>query len=289
MSDAPVSIRTTAGINDTVGWTEFFSRFSHIVLVANSEQAQLEAVRAALPDTALFVFFNKVYKVLDRQFDGNALLVARSGSVGANIVYRREVDDVVKYFPGDRFVGIANLRVDPGERFSRAEDFGGTATGHLDLASHFSDFYPTGRIPTSGFALAVWLAELRLGRPVMITGFSARRSASWKLFHQHDWTFEQVVLRLLIRNATIVSAEGVEFNAYATIMRRFPEFENGEVVFTSVEVVSERLEGANHEIDKLFSYTKFSRAIHSFSRWLKPKRKAKLVEKLKAAEQQGGS
>lgn len=290
MSDVPVSIRTTEGIDATAGWSELFSRYTHIVLVANSEQAQLDAVRSGLPDTALFVFFNKVYKVLERPFDGNALLVARSGSVGANIVYRREVGDVLNYFPGDRFVGVANLRVDAGERFSRAEDFGGAAVGHLDLASHFTDFYPKGRIPTSGFALAVWLAELRLGRTVMITGFSARRSASWKLFHQHDWTFEQVVLRLLIRSGTIVSAEGAEFNAYSAITRRFPELETGEVVFAGVEVLSERLEGANHEIDRLFSYTKFNRALHTFSRWLKPKkRKVKLAEKLKAAEQKSDS
>ncbi|MCO6177959.1 3-deoxy-manno-octulosonate cytidylyltransferase [Ciceribacter sp. RN22] len=290
MSADSVSSAAAPGAAEIADWSAFFSRYSHIVLVANSDQAQLGKMKASLPDTALFVFFNKVYKVLDAPFDGNALLVARSGSVGANIVYRREVAEVLGYFPGDRFAGVVNLRVDPGERFSRPEEFEGASVRHLDLASYFSDFYSPGRIPTSGFALAVWLAELRMGRPVMITGFSARRSARWKLFHQHDWTLEQVILRLLIRGGLVVSSEKTDINPYAALALRFPELNATEAVFTGVEVLSERLEGANHEIDRLFSYTKVGRAIHTFSRWLKPKkRKVRLAEKLRATEQNGGA
>ncbi len=45
--------------------------FSHIVLVANSDAVDIQAAcQAQFPSSALFVFFNKVYKVLDRPFHG---------------------------------------------------------------------------------------------------------------------------------------------------------------------------------------------------------------------------
>src|SRR3954463_4837873 len=54
-----------------------FAAFSTIALVANSEEVDIAALRKELPDDTLFVFFNKVYKVLDRPFDGHALLAVR--------------------------------------------------------------------------------------------------------------------------------------------------------------------------------------------------------------------
>jgi hypothetical protein len=65
-----------------------FEGFGRVVLVANSEAVDVADLQARHAG-ALFVFFNKVYKVLDRPFAGDALLVARSGPAGANIVYRR--------------------------------------------------------------------------------------------------------------------------------------------------------------------------------------------------------
>ena len=147
---------TAAGRQSAEDWRSLLERFSHIVLVANSDAVNLPRLRAELPaGTTLFVFFNKVYKVLDAPFTGNALLVARSGTMGANIIHRREVADVLKFFSGDGFLGIMNLRVSDEERLSPAADFGGAPAGHVDLAGFFSDFYPAGKMPTSGFGLAL--------------------------------------------------------------------------------------------------------------------------------------
>ena len=268
-------------------WKALLSRYSHVVFVANSDAARLDSLVEELPETALYVFFNKVYKVLDRPFAGNALLVARSGSAGANIVYRREVADVLRFFPTRQFLGIMNMRGNASERFSPAGDFGFDRVGHLDLAGHFNGFYPANRIPSSGFALAVWLSELSPDCKIILTGFSARRSDKWKLFHQHDWTFEQVVLRLFIRLGKFGCSEAPEENPYAAIQRRFPGVTSYDIAVSAAEVLSERLEGANHEIDGLMSVTKFNRAIHRFSRWLKPKtRKQKLAEKI--SREKGG-
>lgn len=61
---------------------------THVVLVVNSEAFDSQGRRAALPETALYVFFNNVCKVLDEPFAGHAILFARSGVMGANIVHR---------------------------------------------------------------------------------------------------------------------------------------------------------------------------------------------------------
>ncbi|MDI7865289.1 3-deoxy-manno-octulosonate cytidylyltransferase [Rhizobiaceae bacterium n13] len=281
---------TTAGLETVTEWRALLSRYSHIVLVANSDECQLESLVATLPDTALFVFFNKVYKVLRRPFAGNALLVARSSAAGANIVYRREVGDVLRFFEGANFQGILNIRAHHEERLSAAAEFGVPNVGHLDLAGYFSGFYPQGRMPTSGFALAIWLCELDIGRPVILTGFSARRSEKWKLFHQHDWTFEQVLLRLFVRLGKLQASDTAELCPYAVLQQRFPDIKPADIALSAAEVLSERLDGANHEIDRLISLTKFNRAIQNFTRWLKPKtRKQKLAEKNLREAAQGGS
>src|SRR4029450_10382910 len=115
-----------------------------------------------MPEDALFVFFNRVFKVLKRPFDGNALLVARSGTGGPNFL--RRLDEIVGYFPTDRFLGIMCLRAGSQEKVTPARDFGSVSAGQLDLAGYFADFYPADHLPSSGFALAVWLCELNLGR-----------------------------------------------------------------------------------------------------------------------------
>ena len=120
----PSDIRTVAagdgGVNllTPEAWKTLLSRYSHVVLVANSEAVDFERLRSELPETALYVFFNNVYKVLDEPFAGHAVLVARSGVMGANIVHRREVGDVLRFFAGDDFLGVVNIRVSPEENFS---------------------------------------------------------------------------------------------------------------------------------------------------------------------------
>lgn len=270
----------TAGIQAYSDWQALLSRFTHIALVANSDEADVERLRRDLPDTTLFVFFNKVYKILDKPFDRPALLVARSGSVGANIVYRKEVKEVLAYFPGEAFLGVMNIRAHPGELFSEPVKFAGAPVGHLDLSTHFSSFYPEDHIPTSGFALALWLSEHLPKVTVMLDGFSAKRSEKWKVFHLHDWTFEQVVLRLFIHSGKLIAPGAAEKNAYAALLQRFPDLSEGAVALSAADVLASRLEGANKEIDKLISVTKGLRWFYQLSKKLKPKtRKQRLNAK----------
>ena len=263
-------------------WKALLSRYSHIVLVANSEAVDFERLRSELPETTLYVFFNKVYKVLDEPFVGNAVLVARSGVMGANIVHRREVTDVLRFFGGDDFLGIVNVRVAAEENFSEESRFEGAKTRHLDLTQILGDLYPVGRIATSGFALALWLADLQLPGKIVLAGFSAKRSEKWKVFDVHDWTFEQIFLRLFARMGTISMMGGVDASPYSALAKRFPQVPPVEIAMTAAEVLSERLDNANGQIDRLMSVTKSIRAIENFFRRFKPKtRKQRFLEKSK--------
>ncbi len=216
------------------------------------------------------MFFNKVYKVLDGPFDGHSLLAVRSGTGGPNILSRGEVGRVTGYFPEDRFLGILCMRTAAIEKVTPASAFGGVPTGQLDLADYFVDFYPPDHLPSSGFALAVWLAELELGRPIVLAGFSAKRSERWKIFDVHDWTFEQIVQRLLARAGRLTLANAPPPHAYAQVLARFPEFSAENLSLAASEILSERLEGANAEIGKLIATTSVNRSVERLVRGLKP-------------------
>lgn len=259
-------------------WHRIFGRFGTIVLVANSDAVDVATLRSSYGESTLFVFFNKVYKVLDRRFQGPCLLVARSGPAGANIVYRREVPDVLRLVDGAGFLGICNLRAGRHERFSEPAEFGNACpVGHLDCAADLADFYPSTHVATSGFALALFLLELLPESRIVLAGFTARRSVRWKLFADHDWTFEQIVQRLLLRAGRLQSANAVPEDVLSPIARRFPELRNADVASVAAEVVAERLEGANLAIDDLLRLTRPQRRLDDALRRLKPRtRKQKL-------------
>lgn len=262
---------SAAGLNGTDEWRRVLAGFSHIVLVANSDTVDIGSLQTQFPETALFVFFNKVYKVLDRPFHGHSLLISRGQPRGANIVYRGEVGEVVKFFPKEYFLGIMNIRLGLEEKLNPAVDFQGAPTGHLDLVGFCSDFYTEGKTPTSGFAMALWLSDLKLPGAIVLAGFSARRSQKWRVVSAHDWSFEQTFLRLFARLGKITIHGGVALNPYIRLAQRFTEVPPAEIALAAAEVLSERLGNADAEIDKLISLTNVIRSADNFMRRLRPK------------------
>ncbi|MEZ2131661.1 MULTISPECIES: 3-deoxy-manno-octulosonate cytidylyltransferase [unclassified Sinorhizobium] len=260
-----------AGLTAAEDWRQLFAAFSHIVLVANSEAVDIRTIQPQYPPTTLFVFFNRVFKVLDRPFERHAILISRGQPRGSNIVYRKEVREVVKFFPKEYFLGIMNIRLGVEEKLNPAADFEGAPTGHLDLLGFCSDFYSEGKTPTSGFAMALWLSEMRLPGTIVLAGFSARRSAKWRVVSVHDWSFEQTFLRLFARLGKISIHGGVSENAYARLAKRFPEIPPAEIALAASEVLSERLGNTDAEVDKLISLTNVIRDFDNFLRRLKPK------------------
>ena len=252
-------------------WRALFSRFSHVVLVANSDEVSVKELQEEYPGTALFVFFNKVYKILDEQFSGNSLLISRAQPRGANIVYRNEVADVVKLLAPQKFLGIMNIRLAEIERLNTSADYLGTPTGHLDLAGFCADFYPKDKVATSGFAMALWLVNQSLPAEIVLAGFSAKRSDKWRVVNVHDWTFEQVFLRLFARVGKLTMHGSRPANSYMTLASRFPELPAAEISATIAEVLSLRLSQTDAQVDKLISLTNAFRSIDEFLRRLKPK------------------
>ncbi|RVK81059.1 3-deoxy-manno-octulosonate cytidylyltransferase, partial [Sinorhizobium meliloti] len=55
--DFPAS-GTTENLTTVEQWCALFSRYSHVILVANSDQVNVKELQAEYPRTALFVFFN---------------------------------------------------------------------------------------------------------------------------------------------------------------------------------------------------------------------------------------
>jgi hypothetical protein len=252
-------------------WRALFSRFSHVVLVANSDEVSVKELQEEYPETALFVFFNKVYKILDEQFSGNSLLISRAQPRGANIVYRNEVADVVKLLASQKFLGIMNIRLAEIERLNTSADYLGTPTGHLDLVGFCADFYPKDKVATSGFAMALWLVNQSLPAEIVLAGFSAKRSDKWRVVNVHDWTFEQVFLRLFARVGKLTMHGSRPANSYMTLASRFPELPAAEISATIAEVLSLRLSQTDAQVDKLISLTNAFRSIDEFLRRLKPK------------------
>ncbi len=252
-------------------WRTFFNRFSYIVLVANSEALDPQSMRTEFPGDTLFVFFNKVYKVLDNSFPGHAILVARSGMMGANIVHRREVDEVLKFFTSDKFLGVLNIRTAPEERFSPVEAFNGATVMYSDLETLMSGHYPPDKIPTSGFALVAWMRELQVTPKIVLAGFSGKRSARWKVFDVHDWTFERIYFRLLVRRGIITSAEHARPSRFDLLTEHFPDAKCEEIQTATNDALSTRLDHALTLIDGLMSLTKWQRALDQAFRKARPK------------------
>ncbi|MGV1838507.1 3-deoxy-manno-octulosonate cytidylyltransferase [Rhizobium rhizogenes] len=260
-----------AGLTTGEEWRSILTAFSHIVLVANSDTVDIGSLQAQYPPTALFVFFNKVYKVLDRPFLGHSLLISRGQPRGANIVYRGEVGEVVKFFPREYFLGIMNIRLGLEEKLNPAADFQGAPTGHLDLVGFCGDLYTEAKTPTSGFALALWLSDLKLPGAIVLAGFSAKRSEKWRVVSVHDWSFEQTFLRLFARLGKITIHGGVSANAYTRLAERFSEVPSAEISLAVAEVLSERLGNTDAQVDKLISLTNVIRSTDNFLRRLRPK------------------
>ncbi|MBW9114808.1 3-deoxy-manno-octulosonate cytidylyltransferase [Rhizobium cauense] len=252
------------------GWKALFQGYSHIVLVANSDEVNISDLTSRLPETTLFIFFNKVYKVLNEPFLRPALLVTRSGTLGSNLVKSGKVSKVLQYFDRSSFLGIVNLAIGEREKFSPASEFGDVEVRHLDLTAVFSSFYPPASIPTSGFALAFWLAQLQPDIQVTLAGFSSKRSERYQVLDVHDWTFEQVVLRLMYRRGEIDILGRQRMNPYAELSAHFPQYSPVEVALTANEVLAERLVNLSSWVDKLMHVTRILRFIDRTYRRFKP-------------------
>ncbi|MBO9198084.1 3-deoxy-manno-octulosonate cytidylyltransferase [Rhizobium sp. 16-449-1b] len=252
-------------------WKSLLADYSDVVLVANSDEVNIEDLKARFPDTTLFIFFNKVFKVLNEPFTRHSMLFSRSGTLGANLVKSGKVDKVLPYFDMRTFHGVVNIKAGPDEQLSPASDFGDVHVRHLDLTDVFTPFYPRSSVPTTGFALCFWLTTLNLGTRITLAGFSSKRSERYKVLDVHDWTFEQVLLRLMFRKGKINIVGREASNPYADLSAHFPEFTPADIELTANEIIDERLGNLSSIVDRLMDVTRFLRFLDRTWKSLKPK------------------
>lgn len=228
-SEEPQGLRLEPG--GEVGWKRFFDQFSHIVLVGNSHEADIEALRARLPETALFVFFNRVYKVLAEPFPGHSILVSCSTDKGALIVQAGVVDLVMPLLRPGCFHGVIDMLVEPGSIRNKPADFGEDELFVLDLGGSEAGFYTKGQVPTTGLYFTLWLLDLDIAPPIHLYCFTGAPSPNWRMSKAHDWRFEQGVLRYLATRGRIVIEEPNPYadDAIVRVMRRFGEGDAGLV------------------------------------------------------------
>lgn len=242
-------------------WQRFLSDYSTIALVANSEAADLEGLRATLPADTLYVFFNKAERVIDGQFDRDSVLVARSGRKGPSIVLKNELEEMAGLFAPGALKLVVQLRTADIETLLDAGRFGAHKMVDLDLRSFFATTYPAHKTPSSGYAMAVWFHGQRPDCQLVLSGFTSFRSNKWVVFDSHAWTYEQLVLRMLVRQGRLdqrpaLASAGQTVQA---LKAQFPDVPDGELLLTAFEVLGDRLEHTNVFLDRLWSMTRFSR------------------------------
>ena len=263
----------------------FFAPFDSVVLVANSRDAAQALTSGALGERPLFMFFNRVYRILSQPFEGDCVLISRSSPVGASLVYRKELDDVLALLKGPKFHGILNVRARDAERLSNPEDFKGNDVAFLDLAPWSHKMYPAGRrMPSTGFAISLWLAEQKLGIPIYLAGFTGVREAGWRVFDAHDWGWEQIVLHIMHKKGLLHDA-GVGKTAdtwpVEAMVEHFEEITHDDIQWAAIETLSHRLGGTNRVIDHIYSALRLQLAVRDFFRVVRPRsRKARTRDRL---------
>ena len=258
---------------NAAAWRDWVAAHPRIVLVANSGSTDVATLMREPPGT-LFVFFNRAFKVLDRPFERRAVLCVGCTPGGPNLVYKREQGRVLRLLAcrweeREPFEGVLQVRGWPNDAYAPADAFSPHPVARLDLAPTMAGAYPPGLKPTTGFALACWLASLGTNSAIVLHGFDATRSARWKLLRDHDWTFEQMGLAALAASGRIERAEGVEWPMEAFLDR----FARGTDLppAAMARVLSDRLGGVEGTLDRVWSTLRPVRALDDAWRSLRPR------------------
>ncbi|XUY27742.1 hypothetical protein RMR21_005135 [Agrobacterium sp. rho-8.1] len=243
-------------------------RYGNIALIANSESVNIETIVDALPTDTLFVFFTGCAKVLKAPFQRDAILCHRMVAGGKRFLKsQKHFDSAHSFFPDGLKTEIGMLADKASIEATRP-----TSPRSTDLVPHlvdfdymFDSFYPAGRMPTTGFALAMWLIETLPNAKVVLCGFTGVAGTQFNMYEEHDWTFEQTVLHLFAKSGRIVRLQ--ESNAAASqnwlsnVANRFPEFDQGEIALAAAQVLGNRFTGLERRVSKLWDQTKWQRQI----------------------------
>ena len=249
----------------------FLTGYEKVALIANSEAVDIKAIQAGLPEKTLYVFFTGCAKVLHRPFTGDAVLCHRLVGDGSKFLKSQ------KHFDRAHSLLANGLKAEIGVLASRRMTDGAPSitsprqsplVGHtLDFDYDFGTLYPQGRMPTTGFAIAIWLIEKIPHANIVLCGFTGVAGLQFDMYTEHDWTFEQIMLELFVKKGRISRfGEGLDTAAgsFSRIQARFPEFGEAAIALVATNVLANRYTGMERQVAKLWSSTKLERRIRGF-------------------------
>lgn len=244
--------------------------YEAIALIGNSEGVKIDAIVRDLPERTLFIFFTGCAKVLNGPFPRDAMLCHRLIRNGmAFLKSQRHFDKAYSFFP-QGLKGECGIIADRGGEHGvalaepRRSDLLPVV---LDFDHAIGPVYPAGKMPTTGFAVALWLLGELPDAKIWLCGFTGVAGLEFHLYHDHDWTFEQTAFDLFQRSGRLSRHETKGIRAddgLGRLKQRFPEFSEGEIALVATEVLARRFGGMERQMAKLWSMTKVPRKIRGF-------------------------
>ncbi len=259
-------------------FTNLLKNYGTIALIANSESVDIDKIVGALPPDTLFVFFTGCAKVLKAPFPHDAILCHRLVANGKRFLKsQKHFDSAHSFFPNGlkAEVGMLADRVRMNEGKPSCPRTSDLVPLTIDFDCMFDNFYPAGRMPTTGFALALWLIESLPEAEVYLCGFTGVAGTQFNMYAEHDWTFEQTVLHLFVKKGRIKRLEesdaAASQNWLSNVSKRFPEFDQGEIAMAASQVLGNRFAGMERRVAKIWDQMKWRRKIKDFIRRLRRK------------------
>lgn len=249
--------------------------YEMVALIANSEAVDIDAITRSMPARTLYVFFTGCAKVLSRPFEHDAVLCHRLVAGGTRFLKsKKHFDRAYSLFskPLKAEVGmLASPGVPDGTPPLPAARSSTLVPYTLDFDYTLGHIYPVKRVPTTGFAMAMWIAETMPTAQVCLCGFTGVASLNLSMYAEHDWTWEQILLQLFVKKGRILRFEDALSEAagsYARIHARFPEFSEATVALVASNVLTNRFTGMERQMAKLWGMTKLQRRVRGFLRRL---------------------
>lgn len=252
------------------------SGYEMVALIANSESVDIGTIARALPEKTLYIFFTGCAKVLAQPFDRDSILCHRLVAGGTKFLKSQ------KHFDKAYSLFTDGLKAEIGVIAERSLANGAAPLSQprtselvpytLDFDCAFGPLYPADRSPTTGFALAMWLAEKAPGTNICLCGFTGVAGLQFNMYTGHDWTFEQIMLQLFVKKGRIQRFEdrlSEPAGTFAQIHNRFPEFSEATIALVATNVLANRYTGMERQVARLWSKTKLERRIRGFFRRFK--------------------
>jgi hypothetical protein len=247
------------------------SDYEMVALIANSESVDISRIARTLPEKTLYVFFTGCAKVLEQPFGRDAVLCHRLVAGGTKFLKsQKHFDKAYSLFTNGLKAEIGVIAERSGANAAAALPAprkSELVPYTLDFDYTFGTLYPADRSPTTGFALALWLAEKAPSANVCLCGFTGVAGLQFNMYAGHDWTFEQIMLQLFVKKGRIRRFEdslSEPAGTFAQIHNRFPEFSEATIALVATNVLSNRYTGMERQVAKLWSKTKLERRIRGF-------------------------